>query len=77
MQVDASFMSLPVAVNRIYAKEGVLGFYSGLGSSLFGICLSNGVYYYWYELLGGGSKRAGVFEGLAIGAMAGSFEIYG
>jgi adenine nucleotide transporter 17 len=53
--------------------------YSGLESALFGIALTNGVYYYWYEWVKAGfEKAAGIvrpmttLESLAAGALAGS-----
>ena len=36
-------------VQDVYKREGMAGFYAGLESALFGIALTNGVYYYWYE----------------------------
>jgi len=37
------------AIIDIIKREGVLGLYSGLNSSLLGIAITNGVYYYFYE----------------------------
>ncbi|TYJ52460.1 hypothetical protein B9479_006935 [Cryptococcus floricola] len=37
------------AVAKVIKSEGVLGLYSGLTSSLFGIAVTNGVYYAFYE----------------------------
>lgn len=33
----------------ILEKEGLTGLYTGLQSALFGIGVTNGVYYYFYE----------------------------
>ncbi|KAI9023489.1 mitochondrial carrier domain-containing protein [Phycomyces nitens] len=37
------------ALAKIIAKEGPRGLYSGLSSGIFGIAITNGVYYYCYE----------------------------
>ncbi|CAG8725512.1 11428_t:CDS:2, partial [Acaulospora morrowiae] len=37
------------AIGKIVRKEGIGGLYSGLSSAIFGIAVSNGVYYYFYE----------------------------
>ncbi|KAL0093995.1 mitochondrial carrier domain-containing protein [Phycomyces blakesleeanus] len=37
------------ALAKIIAKEGPKGLYSGLSSGIFGIAITNGVYYYCYE----------------------------
>ncbi|PKI83364.1 hypothetical protein MVES_002567 [Malassezia vespertilionis] len=41
--------SLAKAVTKVIAKEGLLGLYDGLGSSLIGIGVSNFVYYFFFE----------------------------
>lgn len=66
------------AVKQIIREEGVAGLYSGLASSLFGIAVTNGIYYYWYEAVKGVIERAketqslSALENIVMGAIAGS-----
>jgi len=67
------------AVVDIIKREGVLGLYSGLNSSLLGIAVTNGVYYYFYERSRGvilssrqGGKGLSTFESMLTGLIAGS-----
>ncbi|KZT52543.1 mitochondrial carrier [Calocera cornea HHB12733] len=68
------------ALARILRSEGISGIYSGLTSSLLGIALTNGVYYYYYELTKGAiiGRRAGkgkalsTLESMLAGLIAGS-----
>ncbi|KIJ70501.1 hypothetical protein HYDPIDRAFT_105242 [Hydnomerulius pinastri MD-312] len=67
------------AVLDIIKREGVLGLYSGLSSSLLGIAVTNGVYYYFYERSRGiilnsrtGSKALSTLESILAGLIAGS-----
>ncbi|KAJ7180039.1 mitochondrial carrier domain-containing protein [Mycena crocata] len=67
------------AVVDIVKREGALGLYSGLSSSLLGIAVTNGVYYYFYERSRGiilnaraGSKALSTAESILIGIIAGS-----
>lgn len=67
------------AVKDIVKREGVLGLYSGLGSSLWGIAITNGVYYYFYERTRGvilssrsGGKGLSTLESIITGWIAGS-----
>ncbi|KAF8826710.1 hypothetical protein HHX47_DHR5001066 [Lentinula edodes] len=65
------------AVMEVLEREGVLGLYSGLSSSLLGIAVTNGVYYYFYErskgiFLTGGKKGLTTIESILTGLIAGS-----
>ncbi|GBE80075.1 mitochondrial carrier [Sparassis latifolia] len=69
------------AVVDIIKREGVLGLYSGLNSSLLGIAVSNGIYYYFYERTKGaivsarghrGTKALTTLEAMLAGLIAGS-----
>ncbi|KAJ3722988.1 peroxisomal membrane protein [Lentinula raphanica] len=65
------------AVLEVLEREGILGLYSGLSSSLLGIAVTNGVYYYFYErsrsiFLTGGKKGLTTLESIVTGLIAGS-----
>ncbi|KAF7968895.1 hypothetical protein HWV62_18292 [Athelia sp. TMB] len=67
------------AVLDIIKREGVLGLYSGLSSSLLGIAVTNGVYYYFYERsraiivnARAGGKGLSTIESILTGLIAGS-----
>jgi solute carrier family 25 (peroxisomal adenine nucleotide transporter), member 17 len=63
----------------------VTGLYAGLDSALFGISVTNFVYYYWYEwtrsgfekakVARGAGKRLGTWESMVAGAVAGSATV--
>ncbi|KAF8627178.1 hypothetical protein AX15_004496 [Amanita polypyramis BW_CC] len=63
----------------IIKREGIAGLYSGLSSSLLGIAVTNGVYYYFYERsreavlkARKGSNALSTAESMLIGLIAGS-----
>ena len=74
------------AVRNIVQREGIQGLYAGLDSALFGISVTNFVYYYWYEWTRAGfetaaikagrpSKRLTTIESMIAGAIAGSATV--
>lgn len=74
------------AAKRIMAREGITGLYAGLDSALFGITVTNFVYYYWYEWTRAWFLKAAMaanrpggklttLETMAAGAIAGSATV--
>ncbi|KAF8426617.1 mitochondrial carrier domain-containing protein [Tirmania nivea] len=74
------------AVQKIIRREGISGLYAGLDSALFGISVTNFVYYYWYEWsrtafeaaavrAGKGRRKLSTLESMAAGALAGSATV--
>ncbi|KAF8558776.1 mitochondrial carrier, partial [Imleria badia] len=71
--------ALAQVILDIIKREGLRGLYSGLSSSLVGIAVTNGVYYYFYErsraiLLNSrtGRKALSTAESILAGLIAGS-----
>ncbi|KAJ3195920.1 hypothetical protein HK101_010677 [Irineochytrium annulatum] len=67
------------AFTKIMQNEGAKGFYSGIGSAMFGIAVTQGVYYYWYEYVKAAFERIAAeerpittLESMAAGAVAGA-----
>ncbi|ORX92923.1 mitochondrial carrier [Basidiobolus meristosporus CBS 931.73] len=66
------------AFQKILNKEGVPGLYSGLNSALFGIAVTNGVYYFFYEWTkstfekSSKSKALSTGQSMIAGAIAGA-----
>lgn len=67
-RADSSFIK---AVNGIVAREGVSGLYAGLDTAVFGIGVTNFVYYYWYEWTRAVFERRAAAAGAAAGRVAG------
>ncbi|KID91576.1 Mitochondrial carrier domain protein [Metarhizium guizhouense ARSEF 977] len=74
------------AVQKIVAREGISGLYAGINSALFGISVTNFVYYYWYEwtraffekaaaTAGRANKKLTTVESMIAGAIAGSATV--
>jgi len=65
---------------KIVEQEGLLGLYSGLGSSITGTLASNFAYFYWYGLIRGawaakqGKQGISTVMELVLGALAGAMS---
>ena len=70
------------AAKRIVDREGIQGLYAGMESALFGITVTNFVYYYWYEFSRAFFQRTtkksnlSTAESMAAGALAGSATVF-
>lgn len=73
-------------MRNIVDREGLAGLYAGLDSAVFGISVTNFVYYYWYEWTraffeaaadkaGRASKKLTTAESMMAGAIAGSATV--
>ncbi|EGS24009.1 putative peroxisomal membrane protein [Thermochaetoides thermophila DSM 1495] len=82
-RASSDFLS---AVRSIVQREGISGLYSGMSSALFGISVTNFVYYYWYEWTraffeaakaraGRSSRKLTTVESMIAGAIAGSATV--
>lgn len=58
------------AANAIVSEKGILGLYAGLELALYGITLTNFVYYYFYELASNVFLRANALRGRKSGLLA-------
>lgn len=74
------------AAEQILKEKGLFGLYSGLESALYGITLSNFIYYYFYEFTSNvflrantKSKRRGLstIQSIVTGAIAGAITVIG
>ncbi|CAG8581979.1 17741_t:CDS:2 [Funneliformis caledonium] len=67
------------AVVKIFNNEGISGLYSGLNSAIFGIAVTNGIYYYFYEttkkMFEKGNRPMSVVESIMAGTIAGSATV--
>ncbi|KAK3055069.1 hypothetical protein LTR09_004229 [Extremus antarcticus] len=69
------------AAKRIIDREGIAGLYAGMESALFGITVTNFVYYYWYEFSKSFFLRStkkpylSTLENMMAGALAGSATV--
>lgn len=69
------------AVKSILRDEGVPGLFSGLQTAVFGIAVTQGVYYYWYEFTKSlltkakSTSNISVGESLMAGAAAGAATV--
>ncbi|KAL7750428.1 hypothetical protein RI367_004202 [Sorochytrium milnesiophthora] len=78
---DDAYKNFVDGVQKILKKEGPKGLFSGLSSALFGIAVTNGVYYYWYETVKAAFVKASnknvmsTGENMLAGAVAGAATV--
>lgn len=49
--IDGHYKNTLDVLQKIYAKKGILGWYHGIFSSLFGTAAQNFLYFYWYTIV--------------------------
>lgn len=87
-QLEVPASSTIQAAKKIINEKGVLGLYSGLESALYGITLTNFIYYYFYELTSNVFLRANsltarkgkglsTIQSIITGAIAGAITCVG
>ncbi|KAM9905952.1 hypothetical protein OXX79_001849 [Metschnikowia pulcherrima] len=85
---DAENSSAVKEVQKVLSVKGISGLYAGLESALYGITLSNFIYYYFYEFtsnvflktnLASKSKKRGLttLQSIVTGAIAGAITVIG
>jgi adenine nucleotide transporter 17 len=78
MQTSHGKQTFTDSLLKTYKKEGIAGLYSGLDTAVFGIAVTNGVYYYWYEIAKKAFEKDGklsIAESLLAGGLAGAATV--
>ncbi|KAI5679577.1 hypothetical protein M9H77_00804 [Catharanthus roseus] len=89
VQLPVTAGGMLIQIFQVIRNEGLGGLYSGLKPSLLGTAVSQGVYYYFYQVFknkaediaatnkkrGRGSGSVGVFSWLVVAALAGSLNV--
>ncbi|SCW02325.1 LAFE_0F03950g1_1 [Lachancea fermentati] len=79
---EKSPKTLAEAVEYVYEEQGLLGFFAGLESAVYGMAVANFVYYYFYELSSRcvlrirQNKRLNTGESMLVGTIAGSMTAF-
>lgn len=72
------------SIIKILTEEGICGLYKGVGTAVVGTAASQGVYYYFYQLLGSswlkrkgnsGHAQLGPMESLIVASLSGSMNV--